>query len=211
MEFSREVLNIIAFASVVSGAIFCFIGYRIFKITLGILGFVIGFSIAGGIAFGLSDGGETIALLAGLIGGVMGVILMITLYVVGIFFLGAGLGALLGIVITAGTGSGSEVVILLILAVTGGIAALIFQKLIVIVSTSINGAWGIVFGIFYFVGGGFIPIRLFQHPESLHIGHELYLVVCWLLLGLTGIIVQYRFTGKRYDGIKQVSENKKFS
>ena len=208
MEFSREVLHIIAFASVASGAIFCFIGYRIFKITLGTLGFVIGFSIAGCIAFRLSNGGETIALLAGLIGGVMGAAFMVTLYLVGIFCLGAVLGSSLGIMITAGTGSGSESVILLILAVIGGIAALMFQKLIVIISTSINGAWGIVFGIFYFVGGGFIPIRLFQHPESLHhMGRELYvLVICWVLLGLTGIIVQYRFTGKRYDGIKQVSE-----
>ena len=149
----------------------------------------------------LSDGREMIALLIGLVGGVMGAAFMVTLYLVGIFCLGAVLGVSLGIMITAGTGNSSEPVILLILAITGGIAALIFQKFIIIVSTSFNGACGIVLGIFHYAGGDFVPIRLFQHPESLYyMSRELYiLTICWFLLGLTGIVVQYGFTGKRYN------------
>ncbi len=199
MELGRGALHLIALASIGLGALYCFFGYRIFKIILGILGFIGGASAAAAVAFDIFGREQVILIVAGLVGGIMGAVLMVVLYFIGIFLLGAWLGSLLGILLTGGGGSTVETVIILTLAVMGGIVAVLLQKLMIILSTALGGSWSIVSGIFYFVGGGFGPIRSFQYhpnPKILRsMGVQGYvMLLCWVLLGIAGIIVQYRIT-----------------
>ncbi len=199
MEFSRGALHLIALASIGLGALYCFFGYRIFKVILGISGFILGASMAVAIAFNIFGRGQVVAILAGLVGGIIGAILMVVLYFIGIFLLGAWLGSLLGILFTGGGGSTVEVVIILVLAVVGGIVAVMLQRLMIIISTSLSGSWGIVSGIFHFVGGGFGLIRPFQYypnPRALRsMGMGGYIMLlCWVLLGIAGIVIQYKIT-----------------
>lgn len=199
MEFSRETLHLVAFASIGLGALYCFFGYRILRILLGILGFISGALLAVWIALYIFGQEQTVLIVAGLVGGIIGAILMVALYFVGVFLLGAWLGSLLGVLLTGGGESPVITVIILTLAVMGGIVAVFFQRLMIIISTSLSGSWIIVSGVFHFVGGDSGPIRSFQYHPSPRVlrpmGVQGYIMLlCWVLLGVAGMVVQYRTT-----------------
>jgi hypothetical protein len=199
MELGEGALHLIALASIGLGVVYCFLGYRIFKVILGISGFILGASVAARIAFDMFGGERVLTILAGLVGGVVGAVLMVALYFVGIFLLGAWLGSLLGVLLTGGGGSTVETVIILVLAVIGGVVAVMLQKLMIIISTSLSGSWGIVSGIFHFLGRDLGPIRPFQYHPNLRalrpMGARGYIILlCWVLLGIAGIVVQYKIT-----------------
>ena len=199
MELGRGALYLIALASIGLGVVYCFFGYRIFKIVLGILGFISGASVAVRIALEVFGREPAIAILAGLVGGIIGAVLLVAFYFIGIFLLGAWLGSLLGVLLTGGGGSTVETVIILVLAVIGGIVAVMLQKLMIILSTSLSGAWGIVSGVFHFLGGGPGPVRPFQFHPNLRVLRPVgawgyVMLLCWVLIGVAGIVVQYRIT-----------------
>jgi hypothetical protein len=199
MEFGERTLHLIALASIGLGALYCFFGYRVFKVVLGILGFISGALLAVWMAFDVFGRGQAVLILAGLLGGIIGAVLMVALYFVGIFLLGAWLGSLLGVLLTGGGENPVATVIIVTLAVMGGIVAVFFQKLMIIISTSLGGSWSIVSGVSHFVGAGFGPIRSFQYHPNLRVlrsmGVQGYIMLlCWVLLGVTGIIAQYRAT-----------------
>jgi hypothetical protein len=205
MELGRGALYLVALASIGLGVVYCFFGYHIFKIVLGILGFISGASVAVKIALEVFGREPAIAVLAGLLGGVIGAVLVVIFYFIGIFLLGAWLGSLLGILLTGGGESLIGTIIIVVLAVIGGVVAVMLQKLMIILSTALSGSWGIVSGILHFVGGGFGPIGLFQYhpnPRVLRpMGVRGYLMLlCWVLLGIAGIVVQYRITREEQEG-----------
>ena len=73
------------------GALACFAGYRLFRIVLGIYGFILGAMIASSM-MGVSN---TIGMIvAALVGGLVGALILMFAYFVGIALVGAGLGAL---------------------------------------------------------------------------------------------------------------------
>ena len=190
-EYLQDYREIIIGLGILVGAIQCFYGYRIFKFILGLIGFLVGGAIAGALGFSISQD-EIVALLAGLVGGFIGAALMIALYFIGIFLIGAFLGGVIGYVLYASAGNSPEAAVVLILAVITGVIALIFQKFMIIVSTGFGGAWGVVFGIAYFLTDTIDPTNLEQMFRAR--GSQLYaIVLCWLALGIVGVIVQYKF------------------
>jgi hypothetical protein len=205
MEFSRGVLQLIALASIGLGALYCFFGYRIFRIILGILGFLLGASMAAAVAFEIFGREQAVVILAGLVGGIIGAVLMVVLYFIGIFLLGAWLGSLLGVLLTGGGGSTIETILILVLAVIGGIVAVMLQKLMIILSTALSGAWAIVSGVFHLVGGAPGPVQAFQYQPNLRALRPMgawgyVMLLCWILLGIAGMVVQYRITQEEEPG-----------
>ena len=83
---------------------------------------------------------------------------------------------------------------MIILALLGGVAALVFRRFMIIVSTSLGGAWNVVTGIAYFATDDSID------PTSLEILSNCsditlcIILICWLALGIAGIFVQYKST-----------------
>ena len=190
MDLPQDVLNVIIGLSILVGALQCFFGYRIFKLILGLTGFLLGGALAGAVGYAISQE-EAVALLAGLVGGFIGAALMVVLYFIGIFLIGALLGGVLGAVLFVVAESNPEPAVLLILAVIAGVIALIFQKFMIIVSTGFGGAWSVVTGIAYFTTGSIDPTNLERMFRSG--GSHLYtILLCWLALGIVGVIVQYR-------------------
>lgn len=189
-----------AIAAIVIGLLNCFFGYRLFKIILGIWGFIAGAVLGVGIATTMS-GELWLAILAGLIGGVVGAVLFVLLYFVGIFLLGAGLGFLLGGAIVSALNIGGPVqwVIAGVLAIVGGIVAVIVQKFMIILSTALGGAAMAVGGIYTLAGGQLLrsiedlPARMAR--RSVIAGNWL-LLLFWLLLGIVGVVVQYAVTAR---------------
>ena len=192
MNLPHQDLNLVIGLGIIIGAIQCFFGYRIFKIVLGLTGFIVGGVLAASIGYEMSQK-EVVALLSGLAGGVIGAALMVALYFVGVFLIGAFLGGVVGVALFATAGINPELVVLLILGVIGGVVALIFQKFMIIVSTAFVGAWNVVFGIAYFVTGTIDPTNvegLFRAG-----GTQPYVILlCWIALGIVGVIVQYKST-----------------
>ncbi|UCF04285.1 MAG: TMEM198/TM7SF3 family protein [bacterium] len=195
MGYGVYSLSILAILSIVFGILVCFWGYRIFRIVLGILGFILGAYVVGALAFHLSGGSYIITFVAGLIGGVIGAVLIGVVYYIGVFVLGALAAITFGSFMVAAGGHSMPVVLIIVLAIIGGVLTVIFQKLVIVLSTAIIGSWGIITGIIYFFSGGFYSISLFKYPGSLvrFGGIRFYIVfLFWIVLAVLGILNQYR-------------------
>src|SRR4051794_32568636 len=77
---------------VLGGALACFAGHRLFRIVLGMYGFILGAMIASS-TMGVTSTTGMIA--AALVGGLVGAVVLVLAYFVGIALVGAGLGALI--------------------------------------------------------------------------------------------------------------------
>src|SRR5215472_5684611 len=107
------------------GIISCFAGYRVFRIVLGIYGFIIGALVTSS-AMGTE---HTLWMIVGaLIGGVLGALVLIAAYFVGVALLGAGVGALAASLIWAALGREPGAVVVIVFAIAGALAALMLQR-----------------------------------------------------------------------------------
>jgi hypothetical protein len=70
------------------GVLSCFFGYRLFKVVLGMFGFIIG-ALAASSIFGPAD--TTPMVVAAIVGGIVGAGLLLAAYFVGVALVGAGL------------------------------------------------------------------------------------------------------------------------
>ena len=194
MLLDKQMLGVLAALSIVFGVLFCFYGYRMFDVILAVLGFTVFGILVGTLVFQVT-GHKVVAVTAGVVGGILGAFFLILLYFIGVFLLGAVFGILLAALISGGT----VPYMLLLGAVIGGIFAVICQRFFIIVATSFLGGWGIVSGIFHFIGGK-LDARVFFHGlEKLQLqGVEFYYVLAsWVLLGVAGVIVQFKLTGRK--------------
>jgi hypothetical protein len=192
-------LGIIAILiGILIGLLNCFLGYRIFRIILGIWGFVIGGLLCGGIAFRVLDGAVLPTIVIGFFGAVLGAVLAVLLYYVGIFMLGAGLGVIVGGIIGSVFNDTVALVLAIVLAIIGGIVAIILQKLMIILSTSFGGSAAVVSGIYYLIEGGNQILRTGRTtrlPPDI-VTANLGLLIAWFVLGVAGVVVQYTVTAK---------------
>src|SRR5919109_2727939 len=96
------------------GLLACFAGYRVFRIVLGIYGFILGALLASS-AMGTEH--TVWMVVAALVGGIVGALILIAAYFVGVALLGAGIGALVASLIWAGLGSEPNAFIVILFAV----------------------------------------------------------------------------------------------
>src|SRR5580765_5998322 len=134
-----------------AGILICFFGYRMLKLTLGIIGAIVGAS--GGWALGLSlaPGNTVIALVCAVAGALVGAGLCIWLFFVGIFLLGASAGTALATALYNGFGHQPQPLVVLIVAVVFGVIAILVQKFMIVLSTAFSGSYLLVAGILQFV------------------------------------------------------------
>jgi hypothetical protein len=121
-----------AIVLVVGGLLSCFAGYRIFRVVLGIYGFILGALLASS-AIGTDQGFWMIV--AAFVGGLIGALILILAYFAGVALLGAGIGAFLANVIWASLGREPHVFIVILFAVSGALLALALQRYVIIGST----------------------------------------------------------------------------
>jgi Domain of unknown function (DUF4203) len=185
---------------VLSGALSCVAGYRLFKIILGIYGFVLGAMLASS-AMGVTN--TTGMIVASLVGGVCGALLLMFAYFIGIALVGAGLGALIAHVAWSGVGTGDPpAVAVVVLSIVGSIGAMFLQRYVIIVATAFGGAWTVI------VGG--MAVAADRGTAQAASGHsvwilypttpapgQMWVLVAWIVLGLIGTGVQLGVTGRR--------------
>ena len=179
------------------GIVICLYGYRIFKILLAILGFVVGFALSasGGMA---QTESEAAALLLGCGGGIVCAFLFRLLYPVGVFLFGA-------VICGAAGGIGCEDAIAgIVFGLIGGVLALVIQKFVIILLTAFAGAEAMISSFAFFIfGNEIIPLQAWQNmtsnfPEYL-VAQVTQPLTKWglcLIVGIVGIVFQYRNIAK---------------
>lgn len=179
------------------GVLDLFFGYRIFKITLVVLGLVVG--IGAGAVVGERVFGENTdnLLIAAGIGGILGAFLSLAFFKVAVFLLGAALGFTGAAPFVADFAPLTAWLILGGAALLGGVLALWLIKIMIKAGTAFTGAYRVIYGA---IG--------VMHPEALQgsatIGEGLAELVSeyrmWMLgvvlLGVVGFAVQL-FSGRK--------------
>jgi hypothetical protein len=180
------------------GLIACFAGYRVFRIVLGIYGFIIGALLASGI---VGPENTVWMIVAAIGGGIVGALILIAAYFVGVALLGAGIGALVASLIWAALEREPGAIVVILFAVAGALGALALQRYVIIGATAFGGAWTIIVGAIALTGS---PVAVdaaarnnvwLAYPMNPAPGNYWILLV-WLALGVTGVVVQLAVTAK---------------
>ena len=124
------------------GLLACFVGHRLFRVVLGIYGFVTGALIAATIVAPSTTG----AVWAMLAGGAIGAVVLILAYFVGVALVGAALGAVIVHLIAAQLAREPHPVVVILGTVVGAVAAMALQRYVIIIATAFGGAWTALVG-----------------------------------------------------------------
>ena len=183
---------------VVSGLVSCFAGYRVFRVVLGIYGFIFGALMASS----LMGTDQTLQMIgAAIVGGLIGAAVLVLAYFVGVALIGAGAGALVANAIWASLGREPGMIVVIVLASVGALGALALQRYVIVVSTAFGGAWTAIVGGFALAGdraAGRAAARSdvwLAYPFDPAPGQR-WVIAAWLLAGLVGTIVQLGITAK---------------
>jgi hypothetical protein len=175
------------------GAVCCFSGYRLLRFLLAVLGFLVGMLVTSAIGFALFELQDWLSLIVGLIGGVAGALLSLFLYTVGIFLLGCVAGISLTSILAPHLPA-DPAVLSIVLAILGGVLALLLQKVLLIGVTAVVGAWVMLVGLGMAIGR-FDP-QLWYETPSLALVDLNWFLIPWLILFVLGVATQMR-RGKR--------------
>jgi hypothetical protein len=182
------------------GAIACFGGYRLFRLVLGIYGFILGALIGSSM---VGSAGTWTVLAGAAVGGLAGAAALIAGYFVGVALIGAGLGALVVNILWTFFATGDPNTILLIVAaIIGALAAMAYQHYVIIVGTAFGGAWTMLVGA--------AALMLGKGARAASAAGDMWVVypatggpdrfwvyVAWAVLGLAGVAVQLQSGGAK--------------
>jgi len=186
---------------VLGGALACFAGYRLFKVVLGIYGFVLGAMLASSMMGATNTTGMIVA---ALVGGLAGALLLMFAYFIGIALVGAGLGAFVAHMAWGSVGKGADppAVAVIVLSILGSIAAMFLQRYVIVVATAFGGAWTVIVGGLAIAGdrgaaraaaSGDVWIL---YPATPAAGRG-WVPIAWIVLGLIGTGVQLGITARK--------------
>jgi hypothetical protein len=180
------------------GAIACFAGYRVFRLVLGIYGFILGALFASA-AMGTE---HTLWMIgAALLGGAIGALILIAAYFIGVALVGAGVGALTASLIWSAIGREPGAIVVILFAVAGALAALALQRYVIIGATAFGGAWTMIVGWFAIAGSrggadaaahGGVWLAYPMNPAP----GQRWVLLAWIVLGLIGAAVQLGVTAR---------------
>jgi hypothetical protein len=187
-----------AIVLVLGGLLSCFAGYRVFRVVLGIYGFILGALLASSF---MGTDQRVWMVLAAIGGGIVGALVLIGAYFVGVALVGGALGALAANLIWAAAGREPHVFIVILFSISGALAALALQRYVIIISTAFGGAWTALVGSLALMGDRTAVSAAVRHdvwlayPLSPAPGQRWVLIV-WILLGIAGVIAQLTITAK---------------
>lgn len=219
-QFYQRVPLIISAVLIVLGIIFGFFGYRLIKIVLFLIGFLIGFAALYLLITGLTYSRPEhwipymalgVAIVAGLLAG----LLTICIYYIGIFLAGGSIGFLVTWFILSAINVPFfrehiyvPVLISLAVAIILGIITLILQKWFFMLGTAVLGGFIVVWGFDYYLELGSMIYYLFLFAE-----HRSNVKPCWyswiiiplfIVLIFAGLLIQVFITGRKYDHKKEM-------
>jgi len=182
------------------GLLACFAGYRLFKLVLGIYGFILG-ALMASTAVGSSETWWMIAAAIG--GGLVGALILVAAYFIGVALIGAGLAALAVNLIWSHFGGEPHPVVVIVCAVLGALGALVLQRYVIIVGSAFGGAWTAIVGALAMRPQASTAAEeiWLAYPASLAT-HRSWIITGWIVLSIFGVIVQFSWTGRRKAAAK---------
>jgi hypothetical protein len=185
----------ISIGAIAWGLLDCFYGYRVFRITLGVVGGVFGvvFGQTAGVALGLGVGGQLVGMV---VGGLLGAGVAFLLYTGAVFVAGFGFGSTLGILLLSHYNQTVALVSGVVLGIIGGFLAVSLQRVLIILATSLLGAFRATVAIGYFVSK-LDWLYYYQNPQQIPVMIDANTWMFPLILGLTvvGVIAQFELGG----------------
>jgi hypothetical protein len=199
MHPSAELYPWISAAAIAWGILDCFFGYRVFKVTLAIVGGIIGAFLghAAGLALGLGSTGAIIGLI---VGGLLGAGLAFLLYIAAVFVAGFGFGVTLGILLLTHFNHMVALLSGCVLGVIGGFLAVKLQKILIMLSTALLGSFRVVLAASYFISR-LDWVFYFQQPQQLPalIDNNTWMFPVILALAAVGVIAQFELGGSSLE------------
>ena len=191
MNPSAELYPWISAATIAWGVLDCFFGYKVFKVTLALLGGFMGvvFGQAAGRALGMGPAGEIGGMI---VGGLLGAGLAFLLYVAAVFVAGFGFGATLGILLLANYNHMVALLSGCVLGVVGGFLAVKLQRILIMLSTALLGSFRAMLALSYFTSQiGWL--YYFQQPQQIPalIDGNKWMFPSILALAAVGAIAQF--------------------
>ena len=181
----------VAIILLATGLVSCFLGYRLFKWLLAVLGFGVGAYLAS--LFVVTSSLWTAVLLS-VGGGLTGMVAVLMTYLAGIALLGAGLSALaLSFLWAPALGEPSVWPVIFVCLVGAGLSV-VLQRYVIIVLTAFTGAWASLVALFALAGCGralaLVSGDFWQvYPMAPANGQVLF-AICWFCLGSFAAFLQ---------------------
>jgi len=184
------------------GVLACFAGHRLFRLVLGIYGFIIGAMLASSIVGVTSNTGM---LVAAAVGGLLGSVVMVFAWFVGVSLVGAGLGVLVAHLVWTQIASGDPPAMAVIaVAVGGAVGAMFVQKYVIVAGTSFAGAWTMLLSASIWMAKAEPGLTRRASDTEVWIFYPTtapgprWMPIAWIGLGLLGTAVQLSMTrGKK--------------
>jgi hypothetical protein len=192
---SGELYPWISVGAIAWGFLDCFFGYRVFKVTLTILGGLLGmvFGQMAGAALGFGHGGEIGGMV---IGGLLGAGLAFLLYVAAVFVAGFGFGATLGVLVLTHFNHMVALLSGCVIGIIGGFLAVKLQQVLIMLSTALLGSFRVVLAFSFFTSR-IDWIYYFQKPQQIPalVDYNAWMFPAILALAVVGVIAQFELGG----------------
>ena len=172
-----------------TGLFFAFLGYRLFRVTLGLAGFLLAGASAFMLSGWISGGNMTAILICTLFGGLCGAMALAWLYRTGVFLLGAFGGWTIGAMILSSRPENWAIWAIIGAAVAGAILAMLLERPIMTLATAALGAWLTIYAaIFFFMQHGLEKTI----EEAQFTAWFPYAVLgVWAVLAAAGMVTQF--------------------
>jgi hypothetical protein len=185
----------------VGGLLTCFLGYRLFRFVLAGFGLFFG---AIGIVWMIGSTDLWVLVVAVLAGALVGGLMFFAVYYIGVAIVGAGLGAAFVYLLWIQRTDDPHALLVILFAIIGAFAALLLQRYVLIIGTAFGGAWTSIVGGLALTGQEDAVVAVsnlgawFSYPLDIAAAKHEVLLSGWLVVGLLGVVVQLRKTGKAH-------------
>lgn len=180
------------------GLVACFFGKKLYRVVLGLFGFVTGYYIASGLLLGQSD---IVHLLGSIAVGVVLFIVFYALYKFAYILFGAFLGLAAGALLAHALDLTGVVylIVAVVLAIIGGVLGNIFADPIIRLATAFGGAIQVIAGVGGLAAaiGLSLPLVDVSHASTAQTSTTA-LIVSLVLVGLLGV-VGFVFQTRQHD------------
>ena len=197
MQIEPELYPWLSVACITWGILDCFFGYKLFKVTLALFGALLGAGLAHALTqhFAASRAVEIGSMIAG---GLLGAGLAFLLYIAAVFVAGFGFGATLGMLLLANYHHMVAMLTGVVLGIVGGFLAVKIQRILIILSTSLLGAFRAILALSYFTSQ-IDWVFYFRQPDQMPalIDNNAWMLPSILALAAVGIVAQLGFGGGR--------------
>ena len=180
------------------GVLYCFLGYRLFKFTILLTGFLLAAVSATVLGGWVSQGNLVVMGFGFLLGGVCGAMALFWLYRAGVFLLGL-FGALLAAYnVLQGRPEPWAPWAIAGIGLAGGLLALAIERPTMTLATAAIGAWLIVYvAAFLLIETGFEELTKMDGAVSTESASGGWLFGAWVALLVLGAATQFFLTGRR--------------